>query len=112
MRPHRRIAIIFDGNAWHVRRIRSIVHDLRHDEMVYRCDQTISDDHLMLADVPQIKALLLDQETASAVAEERKVCAALLAALEALIQLVPVPEDKVAGRQALAATRAARAHRA
>lgn len=57
VRPHRerlrlaesrerppRVAIIFDGSAWHVRRIRVIEHDLDRDEKVYRCDVPIVND--------------------------------------------------------------------
>lgn len=51
-------AIIFDGNNWHVRRIRVVEHDLEKDEKVYRCDLPISNDHATLADVPEIAALL------------------------------------------------------
>lgn len=43
-----RIAIVFDGKRWHVRRIRVIEHDLDRDEKVYRCDRPISSDHLSL----------------------------------------------------------------
>ncbi len=53
-----RRAIVFDGERWHVRRIRVIEHDLERDEKVYRCDQPISSDHLTLADVPEVRALL------------------------------------------------------
>lgn len=40
----RRIAIIFDGHRWHVRRIRVIEHDFNRDEKVYRCDRPIASD--------------------------------------------------------------------
>lgn len=40
-----KVAIVFDGEAWHVRRIRSSEHDLDRDEKVYRCDKPISNDH-------------------------------------------------------------------
>lgn len=39
-----RVAIIFDGEKWHVRRIRIIEHDLSRDEKVYRCDKPIAND--------------------------------------------------------------------
>jgi len=39
-----RIAIVFDGKAWHVRRIRVIEHDLDRDEKIYRCDLPIAND--------------------------------------------------------------------
>ncbi len=34
-----RIAIVFDGKAWFVRRIRTVEHDLEFDHKVYRCDK-------------------------------------------------------------------------
>jgi hypothetical protein len=40
-----KIAIVFDGTAWHVRNVRVIEHDLERDEKVYRCDRPISNDH-------------------------------------------------------------------
>jgi hypothetical protein len=40
----RRIAIIFDGRRWHVRRICLIEHDMTRDEQVYRCDKPIASD--------------------------------------------------------------------
>lgn len=40
----RRIAIVFDGHRWHVRRIRVIERDLERDETVYRCDKPIAND--------------------------------------------------------------------
>ena len=46
-----RIAIIFDGERWHVRRIRVIEHDLDRDEKVYRCDKPIHNDLKSLSDV-------------------------------------------------------------
>lgn len=45
-----RIAIVFDGGKWHVRRIRVIEHDLDRDEKIYRCDKPIANDLLTLAD--------------------------------------------------------------
>ena len=56
-RPIRK-AIIFDGEKWHVRRIRVIEHDVGRDEKVYRCDLPLSSDHENLADVPEVSALL------------------------------------------------------
>lgn len=44
MSNRRKIAIVFDGRRWYVRRIRAIQHDLDRDEMVYRCDQPIAND--------------------------------------------------------------------
>lgn len=37
----RRIAIVFDGKHWFVRRIACIEHDWDNDEKVYRCDAPI-----------------------------------------------------------------------
>jgi hypothetical protein len=45
-----KIAIIYDGTVWHVRRIRVIEHDLDADEKVYRCDIPISSDHKYIDD--------------------------------------------------------------
>lgn len=45
----RRVAIIFDGRRWHVRRIRLIEHDTARDEKVYRCDKPIANDLPTLA---------------------------------------------------------------
>lgn len=45
----RRLAIVFDGRRWYVRRIRVIEHDLDRDEMIYRCDLPISGPHTTLA---------------------------------------------------------------
>lgn len=39
-----KVAIIFAGEKWYVRRIRVIEHDLRTDEKVYRCDKPIAND--------------------------------------------------------------------
>lgn len=36
-----RVALIFDGEGWYVRRIRVVEHDLDKDEKVYRCDLPI-----------------------------------------------------------------------
>lgn len=58
MTQSRRIAIVFDGSKWHVRRIRLIELDLDKMEMVYRCDDPISNDHATLADVPQVADLI------------------------------------------------------
>lgn len=33
-----RILLVFDGNAWFIRHVRTIEHDLTKDEKVYRCD--------------------------------------------------------------------------
>lgn len=45
LRDERRVAIVFDGVLWHVRRIESITHDLETDAKIYRCDRPISNDH-------------------------------------------------------------------
>jgi len=36
-----RVLIVFDGEAWFVRRVRAIEHDLDLDEKVYRCDDAL-----------------------------------------------------------------------
>ncbi len=41
MAKNSRVAIIFDGRKWFLRRIRCIEHDLERDEKVYRCDKPI-----------------------------------------------------------------------
>ena len=43
-----RIILAFDGKKWHVRRVAAIIRDLDAEEMVYRCDQPISNDHKTL----------------------------------------------------------------
>lgn len=48
--PKDRIAIVFDNEKWHVRRIRVIEHDLDRDEKVYRCDKPIASDLATLAE--------------------------------------------------------------
>lgn len=45
-----RVAIVFDGQAWHVRRIASITHDRERDEKLYRCDLPIANDCGSLAE--------------------------------------------------------------
>ncbi len=60
-KPHQereRIAIVFDGKAWYVRRIRIIEHDLKRDEKVYRCDKPLGNDYATLAEVPQVASAL------------------------------------------------------
>jgi hypothetical protein len=37
----RRVLIVFAGDAWYVRRVRLIEHDLDKDEKVYRCDKPL-----------------------------------------------------------------------
>jgi hypothetical protein len=59
IRMKRRIAIVFDGERWFVRRI--CVHDLLKDEIIYRCDKPIGKSYATLADVPQVKALRRNQ---------------------------------------------------
>lgn len=39
-----KIAIVYDGDKWHVRRIRIVEFDLTVDEKVYHCDQPIAND--------------------------------------------------------------------
>jgi len=41
MKNEPRVAIVFDGTGWFVRRVRLIEHDLDRDEKVYRCDESI-----------------------------------------------------------------------
>ncbi len=41
MPKRNRIAIVSDGDAWFVRRVRTSVHDGEKDEMVYHCDAPI-----------------------------------------------------------------------
>lgn len=38
----RRVVIVYDGAAWHVRALRVIEHDLERDEKVYRCDHPVA----------------------------------------------------------------------
>lgn len=45
-----KVAIVFDGQAWHVRRVRLIEHDLDRDEKIYRCDLPIVNDCGSLAE--------------------------------------------------------------
>lgn len=58
----RRIAIVFDGRRWHVRRIAVIEHDGQRDMTLYHCDKPISSDHKALEDVPQVAELLKRQK--------------------------------------------------
>lgn len=37
-----RVLIVFDGDAWFVRGLLSITHDLDQDHKVYRCDRHIA----------------------------------------------------------------------
>jgi len=53
-----RIAIVCDGERWHVRRIALVENDWQRGHKVYRCDMPISSDHRTLAEVPQVAALL------------------------------------------------------
>ena len=39
-----RLLIVFDGEAWHIRRVDSIVHDLERDRKVYYCDEPLGND--------------------------------------------------------------------
>jgi L-asparaginase II len=48
MKSGRRVLIVFDGERWHVRRVRTIIHDFYEDEMVYHCSDPISSDHATL----------------------------------------------------------------
>lgn len=40
-RTHRTLIVVSDGDTWFVRRVRTTVHDLDRDEMVYRCDSPL-----------------------------------------------------------------------
>ena len=57
-----RIAIVCDGERWHVRRIASIEEDRIHGEMVYRCDLPISSDHDTLAAAVRSAVAYMDRE--------------------------------------------------
>lgn len=50
----KRIAIVFDGSAWFVRKIKTIEHDLEKDHKVYRCDKHLGGPYATLAHVPEI----------------------------------------------------------
>jgi len=52
---------VWDGQAWFVRHIRVIEHDLERDERVYRCDEPLGGAFLHLADIPEVAALLAAQ---------------------------------------------------
>ena len=56
----KRIAIVFDGTAWFIRRIRVIEHDLERDEVIYRCDHPIANDlrdlDAVLRELPAVKS--------------------------------------------------------
>jgi hypothetical protein len=53
-----RIAIVYDGCMWYVRRIATIEFNLDQRRTIYHCDKPISSDHPTLADVPQVARLL------------------------------------------------------
>src|SRR3990167_8506564 len=74
--------IVWDSQAWFVRHVRVIEHDLDLDEKVYRCDQPIGGAFPSLADVPEIAALLAAQATQIA------------AALEAQVERITAPREK------------------
>lgn len=57
-----RIVIVFDGEAWFVRHIRVIEHDLDRDEKVYRCDRPIGTSYLTLGKVPLVEAEVRKRE--------------------------------------------------
>lgn len=54
-----RLVIVFDGRAWHIRRLRLIEHALDVDEKIYRCDQPIANDLPTLAAAVNILDLRL-----------------------------------------------------
>lgn len=49
-----RNAIVYDGNKWHVRRIRIVEFDLTLNEKVYHCDRPIANDLESLDDAVSI----------------------------------------------------------
>ena len=61
-----RIAIVCDGQKWHVRRIASIEDDRIRGEMVYRCDQPISSDHDTLAGAVRSAVAYMEREAGGA----------------------------------------------
>lgn len=54
-----RLAILFDGHKWFVRRVRVIEYDLTNNEKVYRCDHPIgsSFDNLSKASIAALEYL-------------------------------------------------------
>jgi hypothetical protein len=50
VKPAERVGIVFDGEAWFLRAIRLIEHDLDRDEKVYRCGRPIGTRFETLAD--------------------------------------------------------------
>lgn len=50
--------IVFDGNAWFVRRVVMVRYNLDLDEKVYHCDKPLSGPHTSLADVPEVRRVL------------------------------------------------------
>jgi hypothetical protein len=59
-----RLAIIFDGEKWYVRRIRVIEHDLFCDEKVYRCDKPIGNDLATPEEAVAIAAVAIASDAA------------------------------------------------
>ena len=49
----KRVLIVSDGEAWFVRRVRSTVHDLSADEIVYFCDRPIGGRHASLEEATE-----------------------------------------------------------
>ena len=39
-----KIAIVFDGSKWHVRRVYTITHSVAHDGKIYYCNKSIVND--------------------------------------------------------------------
>lgn len=60
-----RVAIVYDGERWHVRRIALIEHDLERDHKIYRCDLPLGNDHPTLGDVPEVAALVASARAAA-----------------------------------------------
>lgn len=51
-----RVAIVFDGQGWYVRRIAMIEHNQADDEKIYYCDEPIAND------VSALKALAVAKQ--------------------------------------------------
>lgn len=58
-RERPRILIVFDGEAWFVRKVRLIEHDLSRDEKVYRCDEHLGGPHKTLGSAVADAELLI-----------------------------------------------------
>ena len=63
-KPSDRIAIVFDGEKWFVRRIDCTVRDWETDEVVYHCDKPIVNDAETLGEAV-LKAMVEEARTAT-----------------------------------------------